>query len=180
MPGNFYVSPPGSEGGLPDPVPQNVKPTLNETLMNSKGAKRLIFPAGTFRPNMRTKVKSRRWGNTPFFTNAKPASMLEKGWIRSRSSLRPGQKGLYTVKDGPEIEVTLVTRGQKYNGNARNAVLHYMFLDSNGNNIDASERDRYEEWDFYTATNPVAFVPKKGGTRKYKKRKTMRRKDYSG
>jgi hypothetical protein len=180
MSGNLYISPPGSEGGLPDPVPQNVKPTLNKTLMKKRVYRRPVFLHGTFRKNNRNTLESREWGNTPFFTNAKPTSMLERGWIRSRSSLKYGQKGLYTVKDGPEVEVTVVSRGQVYNGNRKNSKLYYVFLDTSGNNIHASEGDRYEEWDFYTATRPVPFVRRRGGTRKHKKRKTMRRKAYSG
>ena len=175
MSDNFYVSPPSSEGGLPDPVPQNVKPILNKTLMKKRVYRKKIFPNGTFEKNNRNALPSRQLGNTPFFTNAKPASMLERGWIRSMDSLRVGQKGLYTIKDGPEIEVSVISRGEKYNGTAKNGVLQYVFLDTNGNNIDASEGDRYEEWDFYTATNPVPFVPRKGGTRKHKKRKTRRK-----
>jgi hypothetical protein len=169
MSNNLYISPPSSEGGLPDQVPTSVKPTLNEKSMNKKVYRRSVFPHGTFRKNNRNTLESKEWGNTPFFTNAKPTSMLERGWIRSRNSLKPGQKGLYTVKDGPEVEVTVVSRGQVYNGNRRNSKLYYIFLDSNGNNINASEKDRYEEWDFYTATRPVPFVRRRGG------RKTRRK-----
>jgi hypothetical protein len=102
MSGNLYVSPPSSDGGLPESP--SVKPELNESLMNKKKYRRKVFPNGTFEYNNRNTLISRHWGNTPFFTNAKPTAMLERGWVRSSDFLGPGQKGLYTEKDGEEIE----------------------------------------------------------------------------
>jgi hypothetical protein len=170
---NFYVSPPSSNGGLPESP--SVKPELNERLIERKTYRGKIFPNGIFKKNNRNTLNSKQWGNTPFFANAKPVAMLERGWKRSSDFLRPGQKGLYTEKDGDELEVTVMSRGQNFANNGNYAELKYTLRTKNGNTIKASEEDRYEEWDFYTATKPVPFVPRKGGTYKNKKRKTRRK-----
>ena len=170
MSSNLYISPATSFAGSENLSPVNLKPTLNETLMNKRSSIRKKFPNGTFsRRNNRNTLNSRQWGNTPFFTNAKPASMLERGWVRSVHRLKLGLKGLYTEKDGPEIEVEVINVTDK--PRARRGCI-YSFKNSSGGLISADDDNRFEEWDFYTATNPVPFVPKKGG----KKTRRLRRK----
>ena len=168
MPGDFYVSPQTSSAGSENLSPVNMKPTINEKLMNKRSNMRKKFPNGTFsRRNNRNTLNSRQWGNTPFFTNAKPASMLERGWVRSSDNLLLGQTGLLTLKDGPEFNVKIVKKQLKLiAGTAR---FIYSFETNDKKVIDLDSRDRHEEWDFYTATNPVPFVPRKGG------RKTRRK-----
>ena len=151
-------------------TPPTLRPRINLNTISPRNRRPLPdFPVN-FTNTDRSPLNSKHWGNTPFFTNAKAASMLEKGWLRSMLPLQIGEKGLYTMKDGPNIEVTVddvILRPQK---RAR-----YIFIDSSGQEIEAVERDRFEEWDFYTSTTPVPFVPvkKTGGTKKrktYKKR----------
>ena len=171
MSGNLYVSPPSSSPGSENVLPVNLKPTMNEKLMNTKSNRRRGFPNGIFsRRNNRNTMNSRQWGNTPFFTNAKPTSMLEKGWVRSRDKLKVGEKGLLTYNDGPQFDVEVVNKKLKIFKSVPWAI--YSFKNNNDEVFELDDRDRFEEWDFYTATNPVAFVPKKGG----KKTRRLRRK----
>jgi hypothetical protein len=172
---NYYVSPPSSNGGLPESP--SLKPTLNEESLD-KVLKRepefvkvlKTYPA--FVPIKKSPLVSRIWGRPPFFRNAKPAAMLERGWIQPREYLVSGQKGLYTEKDGDEVEATVKSRVRAvskridYDGQ-----WEYTLQTENGNFIKANEGDRYEAWDFYTATTPVPFVPRKGGSKKRKSRK---------
>ena len=168
MSGNFYISPVSSSAGSENASPVNLKPTLNKKLMRLTSSRRKGFPNGTFsKRNNRNTLNSRQWGNTPFFTNAKAASMLEKGWVRSRDNLHIGHKGLLTQSGGPEYQVKIVKKQLKLiAGTAR---FIYSFETNDKKVIDLDSRDRHEEWDFYTATNPVPFVPRKGG------RKTRRK-----
>jgi hypothetical protein len=168
MSGIFYISPDSSSAGSENASPVNLKPTINKKLMRLTSTRRRGFPNGTFsKRNNRNTLNSRQWGNTPFFTNAKPASMLERGWVRSRDNLHLGHKGLLTLKDGPEFHVKIVKKQLKLiEGTVR---FIYSFETNDKKVIDLDSKDRHEDWDFYTATNPVAFVPRKGG------RKTRRK-----
>ena len=171
MSGNLYISPATSFAGSENLSPVNLKPTLNKNLLKRRSGKSYVAPNGTFsKRNNRNTLESRQWGNTPFFTNAKPASMLEKGWIRSRDNLYLGNKGLLTQMGGPEYEVKIVKKKLKViEGTAR---FIYSFENNDNKIIDLDSKDRFEGWDFYTPTNPVPFVPKKGG----KKTRRLRRK----
>lgn len=131
---------------------------------------RLAVPPGTFTNNpRRRRLNSKIFGNAPFFSNALPASMLEKGWIRAEPDMiYPGTKGLYTINDGPSFEVTV----KKSDMNNK-----YTFVaDEDGTVIRPVIGQRYEDWDFYVKTKPVPFVPRKGGKKSRKSRKSRKSK----
>jgi hypothetical protein len=163
MSNSFYVSPPSSSPGNESASPVNAKPRLNETLLNRRSNRRPRVANGVFtRRNNRNTLESKQWGNTPFFTNAKTASMLERGWVRSRGELRVGQKGLYTVNDGPEAEVEVVEVANKaYPRRGKIYTFEYK-----SELVEADDENRYEEWDFYNATRARPFVPRRRGGRK--------------
>jgi hypothetical protein len=143
------------------------KPTLNENLMNQRVRRRYIFPHGTFtRRNNRNTLESRVWGNSPFFTNAKSSSMLERGWVRSTDKLETDQRGLLTQKDGPEVEVRLVMVKPLVRGNK------YKFITGDNTIIVKEDTDRFEEWDFYYRTTPKPFVAR-GGAKKTRVRRKI-------
>jgi hypothetical protein len=155
--------------------PGNAKPEINLSLVNTNGKRVPKFPAGTFsQRNHTTTLESKYWGNTPFFTNAKPASMLERGWVREMGQLKISQKGLFVDKDGSEEEVQLLLINYKKSPE-RGRI--FTFLDKEGHTFDKDDTNRFEEWDFYSPTKPVPFTPRKGGkkTRKSKKRNTRRK-----
>lgn len=170
---SLYISPATSLAGSENLSAVNLKPTLNEKYMNNKLNQKVIFPNGIFRTrnNRGSAQPSRYLGETPFFRNAKPTSMLEKGWIKTKKNLPQNVSGLYTVKDGPEIQVTVVDFLEK-EPPKRGRV--YRFVTNDGMIISANDDNRSEEWDFYYATPPKAFVPRKGG-RKTKRRLTRRK-----
>lgn len=147
------------------------KPTINIPENNDSYSRpRLAVPPGTFTNNpKRRPLTSRQFGNAPFFINAKPASMLERGWIRADSDpILPGTKGLYTIKDGPEFEVTVEEPDKKK--------MYKFKADEDGTVIRPVIDDRYEDWDFYVKTKPVPFVPRKGGRKSRKARKSKKSK----
>ena len=98
-----------------------------------------------------------------FFQNARPASRLETGLVRSVDNiLQIGQRGVLMVDDGPSTEVKLMRNPPDLNGNN-----NYTFIDvirtPRGYKILFAPADqRYNEWDFYTHTTPVPFVPRAG------------------
>ena len=154
--------------------PENARPEINLSLVNTNGKRVSRFPPGTFSGRNGTTLESRQWGNTPFFTNAKPASMLERGWVRVRGQIKISQQGLFVDKDGSEEEVELVDIAYRaFPGRGR----IFTFMDKSGKTFDIGDTNRFEEWDFYSPTKPVPFTPRKGGkkTRKSKKRKTRRK-----
>ena len=155
-------------------IPDNVRPEINLSLVNTNGRRVSRFPPGTFTRRNHTTLESRQWGNTPFFTNAKPASMLERGWLRARGQLKISQRGLFVDKDGSEEEVELVDIEHRAFP-ARGRI--FTFMDKSGKTFDIGDTNRFEEWDFYYPTKPVPFTPRKGGkkTRKSKKTKTRRK-----
>lgn len=174
---SLYISPnaskEGNESPLPPPPPVNLRPELNEKLLNRRVKRELPFPPGTFSNNShRSPLMSRRWGRPPFFTNAKPASMLERGLKRNKEALVPGQKGILTTNDGPEEEVQVVSVSRKQSPKKVNV---YTFMNSSGEIFDKDDLDRFEEWDFYTVVEPKPFVPRKGGAKRKSKRKTRRK-----
>jgi len=187
MSGNFYVSPETSSSGsknsppvnLP-PVnlpPVNLKPTLNESLMNTRSNRKVAAPKGVFTKNNRGYVfKSREWGKPPFFKNAKSSSMLERGWIKLKGPIQPGTVGLYTSKDGPENEVTVVNGTMMEIGDYLGTM--YTFETKSGVIFKSGDDDRHEEWDFYYPTTAKKFVPRGKGGKGGKRNKTrkMRRK----
>lgn len=146
------------------------KPTLNESMLN-RTVRRNMTLAPDFFFTSRTPLKSKTIGNPPFFTNAKPAEMLERGWIRSEERELPkGTKGLYVEKDGHEIEVTVVRDLHRTfdGGNL------YTFVDSSGNVYQPTIHDRLERWDFYLPTKPKPFVPRVGGKKGLKRSRKIR------
>jgi len=173
MSNNLYISPATSLPGSENALAVNVKPTLNEKLINTKSNRKKGFPNGIFsKKNRRNLLVSREWGKPPFFTNAKPTSMLERGWIKSRGYIQPNKIGLYTLKDGPEFEVKVIkavdTEFGDYIG------MMYTFQGKSGEIFKAGDNNRNEVWDFYYPTNATPFVPRKGGTKR--KTRKMRRK----
>jgi len=131
-----------------------------------------------------------------FFTNAKPASMLEKGLKLSTIELNVGDEGLYMERDGPTIIVRVKAircipiaelqqqNPKKYNMKYLNmfetrCVNEYIFTNmetgTDLNPYNDYERSIRREWYFYTRVEPVPFVPKKGAGRFTKKRKISRR-----
>jgi uncharacterized membrane protein YgcG len=182
---SLYVSPNSSfEGGTPiaaavpvaaavaAPVPAaapvplvgNARPQLNERLLNLTQRYPSRIPAGTFTDYHRAPVMSRRFfADPPFFPNAKPASMLERGLRRSDDSrLYAGDQGLLIEDDGPSTEVKVIRNPPDASGN-----LNYTFLiikpnPRQGEEIRAPANGRFHEWDFYSYTRPVPFVPRAG------------------
>jgi len=180
---SLYISPSSSKEGNesplppppppPPPPPINLKPRIHLSLVDQKIKRGPTFPVGTFSNNsMRSPLMSRRWGKAPFFSNAKPASMLERGLKRSTQVLVPGQKGIITINDGPQEEVEVVSVTTKL---LPKKVSVYTFKNSSGELFEKDDWDRFEEWDFYMVTEAKPFVPKvrKGG--KKKSRKTRRK-----
>ena len=158
----------------PASAPENLRPEINLNLVES-GEKREPFrhPAIIGNRRKRPTLESRVWGNAPFFSNAKPTSMKERGWRRSEmDTLQPGKKGLLVENDGPEIEVTVL---QNYDENHM-----YKFVDASGKIYDKYYSGRYDEWDFYIPIPAAPFKPmRRGGykkTRKSKNRSTRKRK----
>jgi len=146
------------------PIAQNARPQLNERLLTMSKRYPSRIPAGTFsHVPTRKPLHSKIWGNAPFFKNAKPASMLERGYVRSMGrKLVEGEHGLFTEKDGIEREVRVIDNPPDVYGRP-----NYTFITVESNPayktlIYAPLNNRFEFWDFYTHTAPVAFVPRPG------------------
>lgn len=161
----LFVSPLSSNGGL---TPEG-KPELNERLIKLRRPVGFVPPAGMFKKVNRQTVESRYRGHPPFFVNAKPAAMLEKGWIRS-IEIRHGMQGLVTVDDGPSINVSVLSVKLSHNR------IEYKMIDTDtGEQFVLTSKNRYSEWDFYVRTAPVPFVPRQGGSKKTRRSKKMSR-----
>ena len=173
---NLYISsneesedsPVAAPIAVPVPVAQNARPQLNERSMGIRVQRPSRIPAGTFSEHFAYPVESRPYRRhppffPPFFQNAKPARMLETGLVRSLDgTLQIGQRGVLMVDDGPSTEVKLMRNPPDLNG--RN---NYTFISikksPKGYEIFYAPADqRYNEWDFYTHTTPVPFVPRPG------------------
>ena len=164
---SLFYTPVSSNGGL-TPRP-NAKPQLNERLMGLQRSVGFIPPDGMLQGTMRRTVDSRQWGDPPFFINAKPTRMLERGWKRL-IEIREGMKGLVTIDDGPSIHVTVVSVKLSHNR------IEYKMLDTDtGEKFILNSKSRYSEWDFYVRTAPVPFVPR-GGSKKTRRGKKKSRK----
>jgi len=172
---SLYVSPDSSEnGGTPN---INARPKINLELIKRTRKNGFVPPEGVFNNyEKRTTLESRRWGNAPFFTNAKPAAMLERGWIRSRE-IKRGARGLLTIKDGPELEVKVID-GLHYNLLTGKGLFTVIELGSSTREpINLPLNSWHEEWDFYIPTKATPFVPRGsrgGSTRKKNKTKEKR------
>jgi hypothetical protein len=90
--------------------------------------------------------------------------MLERGYVRSMGQkLVEGTSGLLTEKDGLEARVIVIRNPPDFDG-----LNNYIFWGLKGNPagtlgcITVPAYGRFEEWDFYTHTAPVAFVPRPG------------------
>lgn len=163
----LFYSPVSSNGGLTPRA--NAKPQLNESLMELQRPVGFIPPDGMLQGTNRPTVGSRQWGDPPFFVNAKPARMLEQGWIRS-FDIRPGMRGLVTIDDGPSINVTVKST------HPIGTRVKYVMIDNDRNEeFVLSSKSRYYEWDFYVQTAPVPFVPR-GGSKKTRRSKKKSRK----
>jgi len=187
---NLYISPPSRLNDNLENSPKSInnyspkfnnlknRPTLNEKLLN----KRMYRPR-LLQSNQGNSLTSKHYGDPPFFTNAKPAAMLERGLVRNTDELYPNDTGLYIISDGPELEVTVIKGGHlRQDGNGV-----YSFLDNNtGKIFEALVDERYEKWDLYNRTKPKKFIPKskkfslfrpstwrrRGGSKKNKTRRT--------
>jgi len=155
-----------------EPVdPENLRPEINlNALQHRRPAK--AMPNGVFTEYYDNTLESKMWGNAPFFPNAKPTSMRERGLRRAESEyLEPGRKGVLIDNDGPEIEVTVVEDRSKNNV--------YKFVDATGIIHERRPGERYEGWDFYVAIPAKPFVPiprRRGGNRKSRKLRRKTRK----
>lgn len=154
-----YISPVSSENESPRSPTFNAKPTLNEGLIGPTFERPPFNPPipGYFGRYRYNPINSKQWGNTPFFSNAKRASMLERGWVRSDfNSLIPGQKGLLKLDDGPEmlIIVTDVPMGGKLRITVKQ-------LGTGGNKsepFDLFQSEQFSTWDIYLPTEAVPFI----------------------
>jgi hypothetical protein len=158
---SLYVSEPGGSepNGSDGENSPSARPEINLNVLNQKFYRTRKLPIFRQFNNMgsRNTVNSKQHGNAPFFTNAKPAWMLERGWVRSRDHLQVGQRGLFTEKDGPEILARVIDVDNPYPYN------HYLytFLDTTTGKLFEAYRGRFERWDFYDAVEPVPFVPRR-------------------
>jgi len=173
-----FISEVSSEGGTPL---VNARPQLNEELIGQRRAQGFVPPPGIFTSKgSRNTLESRQWGDPPFFINAKPASMLERGWLRAMNLLE-GERGLLTLKDGPEILVKIVKGLHGAPGTNKKIYTVKDLTDSKGEPFDLEASKRHEEWEFYIPVEAVPFVPRQGGSKKIrnkriKKSRKMRRK----
>jgi hypothetical protein len=156
----------------------SVRPKINLELIKKTRKNGFVPPEGVFNNyENRSTLESRRWGNAPFFTNAKPAAMLERGWMRSLSLLK-GQRGLLTIKDGPELEVKVI-EGLHYNLLTGKRFFTVIELGSSTREpIDLPLNSWHEEWDFYIPTKATPFVPRgsRGGSIRKRNKKSKTRK----
>lgn len=155
---------------MPPKEPENLRPELNLNVVeHGQRRERPKFPAIIGNLRKRPTLESKVWGDAPFFPNAKPASMKERGWRRSEmDTIQPGKKGLLVEKDGPEIEVTVL---QNYDENHM-----YKFVDESGKVYDRYYSGRYDEWDFYIPIPAAPFKPiRRGGYKKTRKSRKERK-----
>jgi len=179
---SLYVSPGSSENGGTPTVEVNARPTLNSYLITQRRHGRFVLPNGIHEEqDDRSTLESKEWGDPPFFTNAKRAAMLERGWIQSLTLIK-GEKGLLTEKDGLERNVEVIEGHHEIPG-IRHGVYTVIEIDKEtnkqvGNPIDLPVKTQYEEWDFYIATQPVPFVPvprgARGGSKKRRNKKSKK------
>ena len=193
---SLYVSPDSSENGG---TPMVRKP---KTYINEKDGKEKILndmnlglveqvrntgfvpPEGVF--NTKGNRPTINSTNDSFFPNAKAASMLERGWVKSLS-LKKGARGLIALKDGPEMEVEVIEGfhripvGEDASGNIITdiacTVKEIGKEDSESYNFSLLYIGR--EWNFYIRTAPVPFTPRAqggagGGSRKRKVKKARK------
>ncbi len=163
---SLYVSPEGSENGVTPKI--TARPKINLNIVQERRRQGFIPPKGVFENiEKRPTLESRYWGNAPFFSNAKPAAMLERGYIRSLTLIK-GQRGLLTIKDGPEMQVEVI-KALHWVPESNNNV--YTVKDLSSLDIfDLPLISRHEEWEFYIPTTAVPFVPRgaRGGSKKRK------------
>ena len=121
---------------------------------NGDPKRKPVFP-GLFPRNIRKTISSNQAG----FPNAKPASMLERGFVKKSDIkyLRKGNSGLL-VLGSREIEVSVEEGMHK-----KDDVWVFTFKDTSNKLFDIPYA---EPWDFYTPTTPVPFVPRQRKTRK--------------
>jgi hypothetical protein len=165
---SLNVSSSGSSSENASGADHNAKPTINLNLLKKRRNTGFNLPEGIHADEEnRNTLESRYWGNAPFFINAKPAAMLERGWIRS-NKLKKGTEGLLTIKDGPELLVKVV---EGLHGNLLTGKQVFTVLElgrSSREPFDLPVDNWHEEWDFYISTKKVPFVPKasRGGSKK--------------
>jgi hypothetical protein len=145
--------------------------------------------------NLPVNLPKLHFGGNEFFTNAKPASMLEKGLKLSTTELSVGDEGLYMERDGPTIMVKVkavrcIPIAELHQQNSTKykmkylrmfeaqCVNEYIFTNvetgADLNPYNDYERDVIREWTFYTRVDPVPFVYRRRGlSRQNGKRKLL-------
>jgi hypothetical protein len=149
-------------------VAQNARPHLNEKHFDKRTRYPSVIPAGFKAPNRRLVHSRVSQTRPPFFQNAKPARMLERGLVRTTLPfLTPNDEGVLIIKDSIEMDVKVVKNPPdmymtRFNGKGD---FTFLRLDSNPENekimlIPAEKR--FTEWDFYKHETAVPFVPRAG------------------
>jgi hypothetical protein len=148
----------------PAPVQQNARPQLNERFMGRRARHPSRIPAGTFSEHFAYPLESREYSyQPPFFQNARPASRLEMGLVRSvNNAIQIGQQGVLVVDDGPSTEVKLMRNPPDLNGNDNYTFIDLIRTPRGYKILLAPANLRYSQWDFYAHTTPVPFVPRPG------------------
>ena len=151
-PGNARPPEPGNArppepGNARPPELGNARPRLNTRLLELEGSHPFRYPSP-----IANSVESRPdFKEPPFFPNAKPASMLERGWVRFTGKVLP-EEGLLKINDGYEYNVRVLQRSPDISGNYRfqteESVMH------------VPAKGKSADWDFYIKTEPVPFVPR--------------------
>jgi len=146
--------------------------------------------------NLPVNLPKLHFGGNEFFTNAKPARMLELGLKLSTVELNVGDEGLYMERDGPTIKVKVkavrcIPIAELYQQNSTKYKMKYLRMfeaqcineyiftnletGADLNPYNDYERSVKREWTFYTRVDPVPFVYKRSGiTRQFGKRNLLR------
>ena len=154
---------------------------MNLGLVNQTRNTGFVLPEGVF--NTKGNRPTINSTNDSFFPNAKAASMLERGWVKSLS-LKKGARGLIALKDGPEMEVEVIEgfRGIPVGKDASGNIITDIACTVKEIGKEDSESYNFSllyigrEWNFYIRTAPVPFTPhaQGGGQRGSKKRKVKK------
>ena len=172
---------------------------INLGLLNQTRKTGFVPPEGIFSKREHRDTVNSRF-NDGFFTNAKAASMLERGWRQAElngepklDDFRKGETGLLTIDDGPELEVEVIEGFHRIHVPVTPTtgwtVYGYTFKElgkEESQTLELLEKHRHSKWNFYIRTRPVPFTPlapsrKRGGSRqrnvkKGRKTRKMRRK----
>jgi len=170
--------------------PLYLSPVARRTLQRQNGKRRLLNDS----LHVRVNLPKLYFDGNEFFSNAKPATMLEKGLKLSTTELSVGDEGLYVERDGPSFNVRVKTvrciplyKLREKDPNTyidrylmifeSGCINQYIFTDIETgvelNPYNDYERVVMREWSFYTRVAPVPFVPKGGAGKFTRKRKVF-------